>query len=85
MKHDVLKPIQKEWLGWLIKDEWDWMIRTKVRAADHHQKLDWTYTTGLYDVSTKGLLIYILEEFNDDIQIKHRWYLKKEWDKVNVI
>lgn len=85
MKHDVLKPIQKEWLGWLIKDEWDWMIRTKVRAADHHQKLDWTYTTGLYDVSTKGLLIYILEEFNDDTQIKHRWYLKKEWDKANVI
>ena len=85
MKHDVLKPIQKEWLGWLIKDEWDWMIRTKVRAGDHHQKLDWTYTTGLYDVSTKGLLIYILEEFNDDIQIKHRWYLKKQWDKANVI
>ena len=85
MKHNVLKPIQKEWLGWLIKEEWDWMIQTKVRADNHHQTLDWTYTTGLYDVSTKGLLTYILEEFNDDTQIKHRWHLKLEWDKANVI
>ena len=85
MKHEVLKPIQKEWLGWLIKDEWDWMIRTKVRADNHLSKLDWTYTTGLYDTSTKGLLTYILEEFNEDSQVKHRWYLKKEWDKANVI
>ena len=85
MKHEVLKPIQKEWLGWLISYEWDWMIRTKVRADNHLSKLDWTYTTGLYDISTKGLLTRILEEFNEDVQIKHRWYLKKEWDKANVI
>ena len=39
MKHEVLKPIQKEWLGWLIKDEWDWMIRTKVQADNHRQQL----------------------------------------------
>lgn len=85
MKHEVLKPIQKEWLGWLIKDEWDWMIRTKVRADNHRQQLAWTYTSGVYDASTKGLLTYILEEFNEDSQVKHRWYLKKEWDKANVI
>jgi hypothetical protein len=85
MKHEVIKPIQKEWLGWLIKEEWDWMIRTKVKADTHHQKLDWTYTTGLYDASTKWLLTHILEEFNADTQIKHRWHSKKEWDKANVI
>ena len=85
MKHEVLKPIQKEWLGWLIKDEWDWMIRTKVQADNHRQQLAWTYTSGVYDASTKGLLTYILEEFNEDEQVKHRWYLKKEWDKANVI
>jgi hypothetical protein len=85
MKHEVLKPIQKEWLGWLIKDEWDWMIRTKVQASNHRQQLAWTYTSGVYDASTKGLLTYILEEFNEDSQVKHRWYLKKEWDKANVI
>ena len=85
MKYNVLQPIQKEWLGWLIKEEWDWMIRTKVRADNHHQTLDWTYTNSLYDASTKGLLTYILKEFNEDIQVKHRWYLKKEWDKANVI
>jgi hypothetical protein len=84
MKHKVLQPIQKEWLGWIIKDHWDW-LKGKIDAELNHQRLNWTYETGLYDAITKQLLNYILTEFHKDLSFKYEWHLKREWDKANII
>jgi hypothetical protein len=84
MNHQTLTLLQKKWLGWIIANQWDW-LNIHINAPANHQKLNWTYTTGLYDISTKGLLNFILNRFNEDEGIKREWYLKHEWDKANVI
>lgn len=72
MKHEVLKPIQKEWLGWLLQERRRW-LRGKVDSVRDHQRLDWSHSSGLYDVATKQLLNVILKEFNEDKEISNEW------------
>ena len=84
MKHKVLQPIQKKWIGWLLGERWMW-LNIHINAQANHQRLNWSYTTGLYDVRTEQLLNFLLNKFNEDDGIKREWYLKNEWDKANVI
>ena len=72
MKHQALKPIQKEWLGWLLQERRRWLWG-KVDSVGDHQRLDWSHSVGLYDVATKQLLNAILKEFNEDKEISNEW------------
>lgn len=83
MKHKVLQPIQKEWIGWLL-DEGKHFLKGKGDELNH-QLLNWSWVNGVYDIRTEQLLNHLLKEFNKDEGIKRKWHLKKEWDKANVI
>lgn len=84
MNHQTLTPKQKEWIGWIIKEQWKW-LKANVNAERNHQRLNWSYETGLYDVSTKELLNYILKEFNEHETIKYQWELKRQADRLKKI
>lgn len=72
MNHQILTLRQKKWLGWIITNQWEW-LNIHINAPANHQKLNWTYTTGLYDISTKELLNFILNRFNEDEVTKAFW------------
>lgn len=72
MKHEILKPIQKQWLEWLLGDGLGWMS-IHINAPDNHQRIIWSYVNGIYDVGTKQLLNYLLAEFNKNSFAKRDW------------
>lgn len=78
MNYQTLTPKQKEWLGWIITNQWIW-LKGKVDAQSNHIVLNWSYVNGVYDVSTRELLNYILKEFNKDIVAKNRWKIYNKW------
>jgi hypothetical protein len=60
-------------------------MNVRGNAKDNHIHLNWTWVNGVYDVRTEQLLNHLLNEFNNDEEIKRQWGLKLEWDKANVI
>jgi hypothetical protein len=84
MKHKVLLPIQKEWIGWLLTDGRDWMD-IHVESKDTVIHLNWSWVNGVYDMRTEQLLNLLLNRFNEDEEIRKQWQLSLEWNKANVI
>lgn len=78
MRHKTLTPNQKEWLGWIIKEYWDW-LHIHINAPTNHQRLNWSYTTGFYDVVTGELLNFIRNRFNEDEEAKKQWKEYNNW------
>jgi len=72
MKHEILKPIQKQWLEWLLGDGYEWMGKY-INAPGNHQRINWTYVNGIYDVATKQLLNFLLGFFKRDIEAQKMW------------
>lgn len=73
-----LNESQKAWLGWMLGGR-RVFLKGKVDAEPNLQRLEWSYTTGWYDIRTQQLLNYLLGEFNKDIVAKNRWKIHNKW------
>ena len=72
MKHEILKPKQRDWLEWLLGDGRDWTT-IHINAPENHQRIIWSYVNGIYDVGTKQLLNFLLIRFNENEEAKKDW------------
>lgn len=72
MKHEILKPKQRDWLEWLLGDGKDWMT-IHIIALPNVERIRWTCINGIYDVATKQLLNFLLIRFNENEQAKKDW------------
>ena len=72
MKHQKITPLQREWLEWLLTSGWDW-LNYRINATSNHQRINWTYVNGIYDVATRQLLNFLLTFFNRDKEAQRSW------------
>ena len=77
-EYTKLRPNQKRWLGWILEEEMDW-LNIHINAPENIKRLDWSYTTGIYDAPTKQLLNFILNRFNENIGTTKRWEIYNKW------
>lgn len=77
-EYKTLKENQKAWLGWVLEDQKEW-LRIHINAPENLQRLEWSYTTGLYDAVTGPLLNFILNRFNEDEITKALWRIHNKW------
>ena len=78
MKHEVLKPKQREWLEWLLGDGKDWLA-FHINAPENIQRIRWTCINGIYDVRTRQLLNFLLNRFNENEWAKKQWMIYNKW------
>jgi len=72
MKHEILKPKQRDWLEWLLGDGRYWMA-IHINAPENIERIRWTCINGIYEVGTKQLLNFLLIRFNENEEAKKDW------------
>ena len=78
MIHKRLSVTQKEWLGWILEVQRDW-LNIHINAPVNIEKLYWSYITGIYDAPTQQLLNFILNRFNEHTITKGKWKIHNKW------